>query len=384
MNNSAATLDGSPKEAKVVVLGSGMPPLSWSFFAAGIPKVIGALAVLAGFHSVGDLISAIQLLAGAEPIYNKSHPSAGLFLFKAAFWLAVALAFFAAAGWGALLLRPRYLKLNAAGAMRAVLACAAWYLGAVALVIWANWRADLWTAAIAFAGFISIGAGSRWFAVGRQRMVQGADEVLQADGRDPVVYLRSFDVDEALATGASSLEGRQGNFLTWRALHPAFWSERREWSFEEVLCRALSEEGAVIAIGKPDERLPKLGAARKYVADSAWREEVSGMLSKARFACLVIGSSEGLLWEVGQVFESGKPGRILLVVPQRQDAQSTWRAFVQKAPVRRVALPRAIPEHALAIVFLPDWTPMIFRGKPSISNYRRIVRYMTAYGETGR
>jgi hypothetical protein len=80
----------------------------------------------------------------------------------------------------------------------------------------------------------------------------------------PVVYLRSFYVDQGFSRRPRPV-GRP-------------FSVRTE---EEQLAKALREIGPVVAIGKPGERLPRLGANRIYVRDEDWQEQVLSWFARA-------------------------------------------------------------------------------------------------------
>ena len=76
------------------------------------------------------------------------------------------------------------------------------------------------------------------------------------DPRPPVVYFRSFDVDSQIVLAS----GRGGSLARFIYYFVGF-SPEQEMGF------ILGQVGPVVAIGKPGERLPELGAARIYVAD---------------------------------------------------------------------------------------------------------------------
>ena len=57
----------------------------------------------------------------------------------------------------------------------------------------------------------------------------------------------------------------------------------------------------MIAIGKPGEALAPLGAARDYVGDDIWQHEVKRRMRDATLIVLMLGTSEGLAWELLRV-----------------------------------------------------------------------------------
>jgi hypothetical protein len=51
----------------------------------------------------------------------------------------------------------------------------------------------------------------------------------------------------------------------------------------------MSKIGPFVAIGRPGERLPQLGAIRLYVADPEWQEMVTRLMSEAALVVLRAG-----------------------------------------------------------------------------------------------
>jgi hypothetical protein len=103
------------------------------------------------------------------------------------------------------------------------------------------------------------------------------------DARAPVVYLRSFHVDKRLSRRPLAI----GRVLASR-------------TEEEQLVEALRESGPVVAMGRPGERLPRLGAQRVYVEDADWRQQVLSWFRRAALVVIHIPAkpTESLTWEV--------------------------------------------------------------------------------------
>jgi hypothetical protein len=123
---------------------------------------------------------------------------------------------------------------------------------------------------------------------------------LQAPG-PRVLYLRSFDTDPSIL---------KQTFLP--LLTPGLLSGLA--SEEEQLAEVVRPFGRLVAIGRPNERLPAPGAARIYVDDSAWQALVTEQMTLARLVIIRIGASGGLLWELHQARAVVDPRRLLLVV----------------------------------------------------------------------
>jgi len=120
-----------------------------------------------------------------------------------------------------------------------------------------------------------------------------AENALQEDDRPPVLLLRSFRIDEANADQAIP-----GDIPI---------------TFEEFIVSPLTGYGPVIAIGRPTEELPPLGAHREYVAVD-WQGRVNELLGLAQIIVVILDNTPGLQWELEQLRDLGLWGKILLVV----------------------------------------------------------------------
>jgi hypothetical protein len=123
-------------------------------------------------------------------------------------------------------------------------------------------------AVIATLAIVLIALGTRWIHRGTQLVAPSGTDLAHTDSRDPVVYFRPFTADAALA-------GVPRSTLTTSVV-----------TIEEQLAGVLSEVGPVVAIGRPGEALPTLGAARTYTSDEHWQPEVRSLLSRCRLAVL--------------------------------------------------------------------------------------------------
>jgi hypothetical protein len=135
-------------------------------------------------------------------------------------------------------------------------------------------------------------------------------------------------------------------------------------TFEQRITKHFSRSGPLVAIGRPGEELPELGAARLYVPDDAWQLVVQDLLSRAGLAILQIGATPGIKWELTTVLEVLRPEQVVLYVPYRirrkaEAREALYRAFLAWAePLMPAGLPRMIGG-AFSIYFGPD--P---RGRP--------------------
>ena len=180
-----------------------------------------------------------------------------------------------------------------------------------------------------------------------------AKTLLENDPRPPILYLRSFQDDETVIGGESSC------------------------------VKALAEFGPVIAIGKPNEKLPSIGAGRLYVGDAHWQDVIKLLLQHVQFVVLRFAFSEGLWWELELVTHRISPEKILIYLPWASHASQEgaqlqlgipfrnkkklfWESYEgQYAQFRNVShkfFPYALPEegeNAPFLCFDSEWHPTL-------------------------
>jgi hypothetical protein len=172
--------------------------------------------------------------------------------------------------------------------------------------------------------------------------VEPAQVVLQRDPRPPIVYLRSFKADSSVSRSV----GRAGfNFTTE----------------EGEIAEMLAGIGPIIAIGRPGETLSYQGAARLYVKDSDWQQEVLSLLEAAPLVIVRAGGTPGLQWEIETSVKIVKPERLVFLLPLNRKGYEQFR--------RRNAeyFPRGLPDYTgwrypvttvRAVLFFDwDWAP---------------------------
>jgi hypothetical protein len=128
------------------------------------------------------------------------------------------------------------------------------------------------------------------------------------DARPPVIYMRSFDVDKRLARRPLNI----GRFVSVR-------------TEEEQLVEALREIGPIVAIGRPGERLPRLGAQRIYVEDKDWQQQVLSWFKTAALVVIQVPSNptRGVTWEIDQSLNLLPLDRLVFLV-SRSSQSLDW------------------------------------------------------------
>ncbi len=151
---------------------------------------------------------------------------------------------------------------------------------------------------------VSARVGFQLLRSGWKYDVVSAEQLLARDPRPPVVYLRSFEADSELVL-------RPAGF--WNRVATVFFDYMVTFSPEQELAEILNRVGPVIAIGKPGEPLPELGAARLYVGDADWKAKVTDMIARSRLVIIRAGSTPNLQWEIEQTMTRVPRRQILFV-----------------------------------------------------------------------
>ncbi|MET0917983.1 MAG: hypothetical protein ABWY07_06105 [Burkholderiales bacterium] len=161
----------------------------------------------------------------------------------------------------------------------------------------------------------------------------------------PVLYLRSFADDGRAARRYGAL------------------------TEEEQLAKALAWIGPFLAVGRPGETLPHVGAQRIYLADDEWQHRVLELMAQARLVVLRTGSTQGFHWEVEQALSVLTPDRLLLVADERSELRAVLDLIARHAgrPQKRLwLLSWPIASTKGLVAFRPDWSPAPLRLKAGI------------------
>lgn len=123
-----------------------------------------------------------------------------------------------------------------------------------------------------------------------------------------ILYLRCFDDDQKTSSAVDFL----------------FSSGSTE---EEITTEVLSDIAPVVAIGDPrDKKIPK-GAARFYVAEDRWKDQVISMLDKAKLVVLRLGETENFWWEVMTSLQKCPKEKLVFLIPQMKNFNMALKLF---------------------------------------------------------
>jgi hypothetical protein len=194
--------------------------------------------------------------------------------------------------------------------------------------------------------FALLGVSVLAYRRARQHLAPSGDQIQARDDRPPVLLLRSFGDDMI------HLVGEQ-----WR-------------SFEEILTKQLWQIGPVVAIGRPGEPLPPLGAAREYVSNEAWQERLKELTDAAQLIVLIPGRTEGIRWEIRRILSVGKLSRAVIVVPPLSDEEIVARISEFGSELSDASVLDGAPLDRLLMLLFPDGRePVGLIGRHRMTRY---------------
>jgi hypothetical protein len=180
--------------------------------------------------------------------------------------------------------------------------------------------------------------------------VARAASVLQADGRPPVIYLRSFKEEELESAPLYRFRNA--------------WLDKQTWLSDTVANNSVQEQDALgyvfrkigpyIALGRPGEELPELGSSKLYVSNGEWQGTVRKLLDRSRLVVFEAGITDSLKWELAEIVRTVIPQKILMILPVKEQ---DYFSFIQWANyVMPVPLPAKFPSSRL-VMFVDTWIP---------------------------
>lgn len=156
-------------------------------------------------------------------------------------------------------------------------------------------------------------AANRWER-SRRASMPTLEELRQHDPRRPAFLLRSFTLEQ--------LPGYS--------------------TFEEELVKEFEHVAPVVALGRPGDELPPVGAAREYVTDDsetrpasemkAWQSRVQTLVESSAIVVVMIGPTAGLQWELRELERLDCWNRTLVIVsPAFSDNERLWEGIIAAA-----------------------------------------------------
>lgn len=222
---------------------------------------------------------------------------------------------------------------------------------------------------------LSIGASINLLAavwlyrVARRAAAMTAVELQDLDDRTPLLFIRSFADDRVM------IKSRVRDILS--AANPLFRLFDRRVSLEECVVAAASWYGPVMAIGAPGRRLRTIGAAREYAPVENWRETVIQKTRESAAAIAIMGTTDGLDWELRLMRDLGLLHRLVIVVPPLNESQLLQRlSAVKRAIPEFQGIPDRLISDAAVVIGQTQGKPLVVTARRrKESEYLEGIRY---------
>jgi hypothetical protein len=207
------------------------------------------------------------------------------------------------------------------------------------------------------AALICLGAMPLAFARASKLLQPSVTTLLAADRRRPILLLRAFRDDDAKAS--QTFATPIGKILLARR-------------FEQGIAGGLSTFGPLIAVGKPGEELPEIGAARSYLSDAEWQPAVLDWIRRSLFIIMVAGTTQWITWELQRIVEHGRHNNLFIMLPPGNNqarwqnvvnslANTPWHHPLQALDFQGLILVRLLADGAV--------TAIRQRGRPVLQDY---------------
>lgn len=216
------------------------------------------------------------------------------------------------------------------------------------------------------------------------RTLLAAPDLLSADRRPPVVYLRSFRDDEmtmrAGVSGWGRIHAMRFRVLGWRL------------NLEEELADLFSEYGPFIAIQRKGERLKTLGASRAFIDDKEWQVVAADWMTEAGLIVVMTGDSAGLQWEIKWLEENGLLRKTVFLFPpsygillgrllrMNEKRRLAWAALTGALGLKNAAGYTKLPANTLAACITENGTMTLVSRKsflwfePAREEYAKAIK----------
>jgi hypothetical protein len=390
------TTTGSPSRCRVIPVENtfSFTPGAVAMHVLGIIGNLillcaAAAVVIFGYQTLG-LSQVLSPTLGIKPIAPR----------EVGIWLVVSISVHTLLGLAALIaFRSRY-RFSSAGMALSICSWLIWFAAhgvGMAALFYAVEKPFLQNQTVIAIGGLLWAAlntiGASVFATARSKCLRPVSRIIANDDGRYFFYLRSFESDAETSPDRSPLFYLTALGTVWipMLLNPYFFVNFRRQNPEEiVLLKGMSRVYPVVAIGKPGERLPPLGASRAYVDHEHWQQFAKSVAHNSCAVVLLPNSTAGVVWEFTELCLRTHPSKVVIILPHalaalqwsrgsRETAHvNIWGRFLIALKDHPMAhrLPALLPSAALAMTFADDWSPQIWIGSPKAAHFGQIARYV--------
>jgi hypothetical protein len=148
--------------------------------------------------------------------------------------------------------------------------------------------------------FLCMILGGRLIIRGRQQTEPSAELIIKYSILPPILYLRKFADDENISYSVDSV------YYQGLKFHE---------TIETQFTKALKKIGPLIAVGRPEEKLPIPGASRSYFTDEEWFIKIREYMSKASLIIVSVDFTDGIAKEISEILQTNNLKKTIFYLP---------------------------------------------------------------------
>jgi hypothetical protein len=173
-----------------------------------------------------------------------------------------------------------------------------------------GWKTETIMQSLKLFFWIMLPASYSCFYLAKRAHAPSATEILNADPRPPVLYLRPFTLEERYFVVLPEKEVSK---------YTSFLGTKIDVTLEQYFGEAIRQViGPFVALGNPLDYAPPEGAARAYERDENWKERFLDLARKAACIIVQVGESRNLQWEFEALKLDGLQEKVFIFTPPRK------------------------------------------------------------------
>jgi hypothetical protein len=191
----------------------------------------------------------------------------------------------------------------------------------VAVAVTSHWKMQALTQSFKLLFWIALPISFYCFYLARRSRSLSADEILNADLRAPVLYLRAFTFEEQMFVSLPSKEASK---------YTSYLGTTTTLTLEQYFSAAIRQFiGPFVALGNPLDYVPPEGASRTYERDENWQDRFLNLARRAACIIIQVGASQNLRWEFDALKREGLHERVFILTSPGKKP-SRWNRFGAK------------------------------------------------------
>lgn len=157
----------------------------------------------------------------------------------------------------------------------------------------------------------------------------GSEKVVNADGRAPILLLRSFDDDSVKLRTR-----RSGRHTLIEKLSLRRWDR-----FEELLSWQLWKVGPVVTAADPERESNSGGAVRDRHTHDSWQGWIRARMDRSQLVAVCLAESESLDWEINQLRNTDALPRTIFLIPPLKDLAAADARIAHLSALLEISMP---------------------------------------------